>query len=170
MALDINKTAKEVYDWVESFGWHNKTPLECLALIGSEVGEAVNECRDVRPTYKLGAELGDICIRTFDFAVEQGIDLEAGIGIQEIQDLLGSFDCTNKSPLECLALVAKQVGLAVNECLGEKPTPKLGSVLVGLCLRVFSIAHQEGIDLDACIAAKMEINRARKKKPAGRVK
>ena len=98
MTLEINQTAKEIYDWVESFGWHNKTPLECLALIASEVGEAVNECRDAKPTYKLGVELADICIRTFD------------------------------------------------------------------------LAHQHGIDLEAVIAAKMEINKARKKKPAGRDK
>jgi NTP pyrophosphatase (non-canonical NTP hydrolase) len=78
-SLTINKTAKEIYDWVESFGWHNKTPLECLALIASEVGEAVNECRDVNPTYKLGDELADIVIRTLDFAHEQGIDMEAAI-------------------------------------------------------------------------------------------
>lgn len=98
MALEINQTAKEIYDWVESFGWHNKTPLECLALISRDVGEVISECRDYTPTHKLGDKLAALCMRAFDFA------------------------------------------------------------------------HQHGIDLEAVIAAKMEINKARKKKPAGRVK
>lgn len=170
MALEINKTAKEVYDWVESFGWHNKTPLECLALIGSEVGEAVNECRDARPTYKLGTELADICTRTFDFSVEQGVDLESCIAAKEVYGLVGAYDCHNMTPLQSLALIARDLGSAINECLGENPTEGLGPILAGMCLRVFSLANQYGIDLEACIAAKMEINRARKKKPAGRVK
>jgi len=67
------------YDWVESVGWHNKTVLEALALIASEVGEAVNECRGDKPTTKFGEELADICLRTFDLAQWQGVDLEQAI-------------------------------------------------------------------------------------------
>jgi len=61
---------------VESKGWHNKLPLEYLALIASEVGEAVNECRGHEPTEKLGEELADIILRTIDFAHELGINIE----------------------------------------------------------------------------------------------
>ena len=56
-------------------GWHNKTVLEALALIGSEVGEAVNECRGEKPTDEFGTELADIILRTVDLAHWQGIDL-----------------------------------------------------------------------------------------------
>lgn len=77
--MRISTTAKQIHDWVEKMGWHNKTPLECLALIASEVGEAVNECRGDKPTGKLGVELADITLRVFDLAVSQGIDIEAEI-------------------------------------------------------------------------------------------
>lgn len=60
-------------------GWHNKTVLEALALIASEVGEAVNECRGEVPTPELGTELADIILRVADLAHWQGIDLAAVI-------------------------------------------------------------------------------------------
>jgi NTP pyrophosphatase (non-canonical NTP hydrolase) len=73
--MDINDIAREIHTWVEDNGWHNKTPLECLALIASEVGEAVNECRGVEPTDKFAEEVIDILIRTLDLAYDHGIDV-----------------------------------------------------------------------------------------------
>lgn len=37
--LEINEFAKRNHEWVESRNWHNKSVLEYMALIGSEVGE-----------------------------------------------------------------------------------------------------------------------------------
>lgn len=69
--------AKRNYDWVEKMGWHNnKSVLEALALISSEVGEAVNECRGEKPTEAFGEELADIVLRVMDLAHWQGVDLE----------------------------------------------------------------------------------------------
>jgi len=75
----INDYCERQYDWVERMKWHNKTVLEALALIASEVGEAVNECRGDEPTPEFGEELADICLRVFDFAQWQGIDLQQKI-------------------------------------------------------------------------------------------
>ena len=36
--MNINKIAELNYEWVERMGWHNKTTLEALALVASEVG------------------------------------------------------------------------------------------------------------------------------------
>jgi hypothetical protein len=47
--MEINEIAKKQFEWVDRMGWHNKTVLESLALIASEVGEAVNECRNGAP-------------------------------------------------------------------------------------------------------------------------
>jgi len=71
--------AVKQWDWVERMGWHNKLPLEYLALIASEVGEAVNECRNATPTEALGEELADIILRVVDFAQDQKIDIEAKV-------------------------------------------------------------------------------------------
>ena len=75
----LNEIAKKQFDWVERMGWHNKTTLEAIALIASEVGEAVNECRGEVPTKKLGSELADIILRTLDLAESEGIDIEVEV-------------------------------------------------------------------------------------------
>ena len=72
----IHAIAKRHHKWVDEMGWHNKTVLENLALVASEVGEAVNECRGAEPTAKFGEELADIVLRTMDLAVIQGVDLQ----------------------------------------------------------------------------------------------
>jgi NTP pyrophosphatase (non-canonical NTP hydrolase) len=77
--MNINELAAKQYDWVERMGWHNKTVLEALALIASEVGEAVNECRGEAPTPEFGSELVDIILRVVDLAQWQQIDLESEI-------------------------------------------------------------------------------------------
>ena len=77
--MNINEIAKQNYLWVEKMGWHNKTVLEALALVASEVGEAVNECRGQQPTDNFAEELADIVLRVLDIAHWQGIDIEAEI-------------------------------------------------------------------------------------------
>ena len=74
--MNLKKIAADHWEWAESVGWHNKTPLEQIALIASEVGEAANECRGDVPTNKLGAELADIILRTIDLAADESIDIE----------------------------------------------------------------------------------------------
>jgi len=77
--MKINEIAKKNYEWVDKMGWHNKTPLEALALVASEVGEAINECRNESPTDEFGEELADIVLRVVDLAYWQGIDIEKEI-------------------------------------------------------------------------------------------
>ncbi|MGB1198667.1 MAG: MazG nucleotide pyrophosphohydrolase domain-containing protein [Thalassotalea sp.] len=74
--MKINEIAEKNYLWVEKMGWHNKTTLEALALVASEVGEAINECRNEDPTENFGEELADIVLRVLDIAHWQGIDIE----------------------------------------------------------------------------------------------
>lgn len=89
--MDINEIAKKQYDWVERMGWHNKTVLEALALIASEVGEAVNECRGEKPSVEFGTELADIILRVADLAHGQGINLAAVIASKmEINEANGT--------------------------------------------------------------------------------
>lgn len=75
--MELNDIARIHFNWVEEMGWHNKTPLEALALVASEVGEAVNECRGEHPTEAFGEELADIVLRVIDLAHWQGIDIES---------------------------------------------------------------------------------------------
>jgi NTP pyrophosphatase (non-canonical NTP hydrolase) len=64
------------HTWVERRGWHNKTRLEYLALLASEVGEAINEARNTSVNEAYYYELADIALRLFDLAEVEGINLE----------------------------------------------------------------------------------------------
>jgi NTP pyrophosphatase (non-canonical NTP hydrolase) len=74
--MQINRIAKKQFKWVERHNWHNKTNLEFLALIASEVGEAINECRMQNPTENFGSELADIILRVLDLSVVNKIDIQ----------------------------------------------------------------------------------------------
>lgn len=74
--MKLNTIAKKNYLWVEEMGWHNKTLLEALALVASEVGEAINECRHEKPSEEFPEELADIILRVLDIAHWQEIDIE----------------------------------------------------------------------------------------------
>jgi len=37
--MEINEIARRTHEWIKRMGWDNKTVLESLALIASEVGE-----------------------------------------------------------------------------------------------------------------------------------
>lgn len=76
---DINEIAKDHYEFLKEMGWTKATPLESLALIASEIGEAVNECRGEKPTERLGEELADIVLRTLGLASRFDIDMAAEI-------------------------------------------------------------------------------------------
>jgi NTP pyrophosphatase (non-canonical NTP hydrolase) len=77
--VNLKETARTHWAWVDEMGWHRSTVLEKLALIASEVGEAVNECRKGPPSPAFGAELADIVLRVLDTAECFGVDIEAEI-------------------------------------------------------------------------------------------
>lgn len=70
---NIDDIAKRHNQWVDAQGWHNTTTLERLALVASEIGEAVNECRGEHPTEKYPDELADIILRVLDMMIEDGM-------------------------------------------------------------------------------------------------
>lgn len=92
--LGINEIADKNWLFCEKNNWHNKTTLEHLALICSEVGEAVNECRDVRPNYNLRYELADIVLRVADLSKHLGIDL--GMAIKQKMEKNKDRDFSHK--------------------------------------------------------------------------
>ena len=75
-----NKSIKDYqilqYIFVEAQNWHNKTRLEYLALLASEVGEAINEARNSEVKEYYYFELADIFLRLVDLAEVEKIDLE----------------------------------------------------------------------------------------------
>lgn len=152
--MNWNDIAARHYDWVERMGWHNKTVLEALALIGSEIGEAAAECFEARPTGNYGEELADIVLRTVDLAKWQGIDIPAVVAAADVS-------WHSQEPLrQCAELMVDfkdWVNSARRETLGADFGQALGRVLK----RVFEMAQGQGIDLEAQAYRKLVLNESR---------
>ncbi len=87
--VDLSNVAKLHYDWVENMGWHtSSTNLEKLALIASEIGEAVNECRGAEPTENLKYELADIMLRVIDLQMLLGYNIELNLKHKVYKNIL----------------------------------------------------------------------------------
>lgn len=78
-------------NWLAKMGYNKATPLEALALVTSEIGEAVNECRHGQPSDHFGEELADIVLRVMGIASQHKIDLLGEI-YSKIQRNLESGD------------------------------------------------------------------------------
>jgi NTP pyrophosphatase (non-canonical NTP hydrolase) len=78
--MNLKEISETHHKWLTDMGWVGKTtPLEQLALVASEVGEAVNECRGEKPTDNLQYELADIILRVLGICENQNIDIEKAI-------------------------------------------------------------------------------------------
>lgn len=154
--MDIRTLALRQYDWVERMGWHNKTVLEAIALIASEIGEAAGECKFGHTTDHFGEELADIQLRILDLAQWQQIDLASIVPVYRIQ-----WEQEGLFALEALALTMIDYGQLVNGARRDLPNDQFSFRLAMLFIRVTDIAQQNGVDLEAEILRKMEINEQR---------
>jgi NTP pyrophosphatase (non-canonical NTP hydrolase) len=162
--MDIARITTQHFDWVERMGWHNKTPLETLALIISEIGESVDECLGKHPTKELAHELADIVLRIVDFAKVEGINLTVQMDLaaaRKQQQHMDSCYADGATPLEDLALMVSDLAKAVNTCRGATPTKDLQVHLADCMVRIVSLANWQAVNLALAIDEKLAINENR---------
>ena len=75
----LNRLGDHQLAWATSVGWGHHAPLEDLALLASEVGEAINECRDSEFSAAFAEEMADIVLRAVGIARKYGVDLDAQV-------------------------------------------------------------------------------------------
>lgn len=76
-------------------------------------------------------------------------------------DWVESMGWHNKTDLEYLALIAKEIGSAMEECRGDKPTDKLGAELSDIILRTLDFAKEHNINMSDEIYKKLQSNKLR---------
>lgn len=155
--IDYNDIGARHFNWVERMGWHNKTVLESLALIASEVGEAADESFTTPPSQNLGSELADIILRTVDLAKTTEVDLNAVMQSAEIKHCGSSL-------FESYAHLMVDFGKWVNTARYEVLGPDFGVAMGKIVKRVESIANTHGFDLEAEINSKLQVNELRGKR------
>lgn len=95
--MEINDYVKEAYETSKSKGWYDNgghTPAEAIALMHSELSEALESLRegwdpatlyfvgdDAKPTGP-ASEFADVLIRIFDFCGHHGVDLQSAVEIK----------------------------------------------------------------------------------------
>lgn len=152
--FSLNALSRQHSAWVERMGWHNKTVLEGLALIASEIGEAQAECIGTLNLKQFGEELADIALRILDMAATENVDLDAEI--RAISLTWRSNRLTERVG-EVLIEYANWTNTARNPILGAEFHRGMATVLA----RVLSVADFGCIDLQRELHRKIEINERR---------
>lgn len=77
----IKELVDTCYSIAKSKGWWDKkrNDAELIALMHSELSEALEALREHRPRGEVAEELADCCIRIFDYCGRKRIDLEKAI-------------------------------------------------------------------------------------------
>lgn len=149
--MNLNELAKKHYEWVEAMNWHNKTVLEALALIGSEIGEAAFEHIDEVPSSSFGEELADIMLRTLDLAAWQNTNLNEEVSLNKI-------DWKYSTVPEMFMQLFSEFGHLVNTARKVNLDNNFHSQLGKFTHGVMDIATFTNINLEKEIANKMAIN------------
>lgn len=152
--LNLNALGQQHGAWVERMGWHNKTVLEGLALIASEIGEANAECVGRFDREKFGEELADIVLRTVDMAFTENVNLDDAVAQVNIswQSLT-----LNGRMAEILIDYAAWTNTARKTELG----PDFHAGMVRFIARVLDLARQLDIDLQDHLRRKVAKNELR---------
>lgn len=182
--------AVEVNDLAIQKGWWEgkRSFLECMGLVISELGEAVEAFRTPRCSSKILAhshaaeELADVVIRLADLSHHFGIDVPAApwfdrmahlfdncnIGdpkdnfvccIDALMDL--DLGCCDYNPIEYIAIIAGELGEGILSYTFEEDNDLAAETIACAFLTICQVAHTDGIDLGEAILAKHAYNQSR---------
>lgn len=154
--LSLNEIAQTHFNWVESCGWHNKTVLEALALIASEVGESFQELLNKNTSEKFATELCDITLRVIDLCVLLSFDID-----KIYTDIVTSMPVSefeNFSNSDLLGLICVHLSKAVNIARKNPNQSDFGFELVTVVALCKYICVKNFNNFEELLAQKMLLN------------
>jgi len=153
----LNNTAKSHFDWVESCGWHNKTVLEALALIASEVGESFQELLSANTGGKFATELCDITLRIIDLCVLLNIDIDSVYQGTHASSSIENWSKYSNSDL--LGLICVHLANAINIARKDPLNAEFSTELVNIVALCKYVSVVNNNDFELILAQKMALNR-----------
>ena len=177
MELNLVDFSKEVYQNAVDHGWHesNRSVAEIVALIHSELSEALEEYRCSRPMVWYGEN-----------GKPEGIAIELLDAVIRILDFCGkcqaSFDCdTIGKMVSCI----KDTGVRLHDdpfpdficelhyrtskAYGQEKLSMLFGFLIDVCCMIFTWLDEEGFDSQKHLIEKHEFNKSRPYKHGNKV-
>lgn len=146
--------AKRHHDWVESVGWHNKSNVEYLGLICSEIGELV-EAKISGEDALAAEELADVMLRVFDFCLIHGLDVKE---IMRCHSVVGSLDPRHFEWNDYTNNMLISAAHAMNFFRKESDSHKAEPWLARLLHMSIALADECGVDVAAECRKKMDKN------------
>jgi NTP pyrophosphatase (non-canonical NTP hydrolase) len=153
--IDLNALGVKHSAWVERMGWHNKTVLESMALIASEIGEAaVESFAGFYAPERFAEELADITLRCVDLAQTEGVDLNA-----EVARALPTIEVVGTTSDELISELLIEWSKWLN-CARKKPlAADFGEGMGKFVARVLTVAAlKPNVDLEQAIQLKLAKN------------
>lgn len=136
--------------------WTGASILSRLSLIGSEIGEASDECRLVELTDDFKLEVSDIVLRSIALMEEFEIEVEDINIIEVIEKHYKKFEgLTN---LDSMAIFYEKLGSIIKK---ERKNKNIWKGLKTLVEYSYMIADINDFDLDEIIDIKIEKNAKR---------
>lgn len=152
--MNLDQVAAQHYEWVERMGWHNKSVLESLALIGSELGEVAGEYLTGTPTEAFGEELADVILRSADLAQCEGVSLSTVVA-------QAAWQWESEDPRLQFYEILRDFGNWVNTARGLTIGPDFAIQLGLVVAKVIALGEAYGVNFEAELERKMRINEAR---------
>lgn len=149
-----NEFSARHHAWVGAMGWHNRSNLEAMAMIYSEVGESVDEMTSQGLTPAFPGELADIVLRSVDMAIENKVNID-------FERRHYSHDRpAYRTVSACLLCITSVLAKGVNAARRDDYDGITDS-LIRTLLFCEEIAARQSIDLQSVVEQKIAINLAR---------
>jgi hypothetical protein len=154
----MQKIAETHYKWVVEMNWTKSSVLSKLTLVGSEIGEAADECRGSTLSDNFKYEISDIVLRILALTEEHAIPVgDLNLTPEYVNDLHTST-FKNLNNLDALSIFIVKLGHAISEYIRYGLSNNFWKFLFSIIEYSYFISYKNNIDLNDVMQNKIAKN------------